>query len=210
MTSNARIDSELEPFIALFPPADLNDPITARKKLANARDQRARPYVKGIEIEDCTGRRQSGMCRCESIARSRRRLPSSGRTAADLSWVGLETSTIWWAVRYCGRLWGGRRKIPVGYRLAPEHRFPAASRMTPTSRSPGRSGTQPNSASSRAGSPASAATPPARGSATAVVLRARDQQGPPISFQLLRASPSLRRLQGEWVGTEIHRGLRHR
>ncbi len=37
MTSDvrtARLDPQLEPFISMFPRAELNDPITARKKLA--------------------------------------------------------------------------------------------------------------------------------------------------------------------------------
>src|ERR1044071_2662915 len=50
----ARIDPQLEPFLALFPPADLNDPLTARQKLAALSANASVPDVKGMKIEDRT------------------------------------------------------------------------------------------------------------------------------------------------------------
>ena len=54
MTSNARIDSELEAFMPLFPPADLTDPVTARKDLAELAAAAPEPDTTGMEIEDRT------------------------------------------------------------------------------------------------------------------------------------------------------------
>src|SRR3954471_3737085 len=57
MTSDlraARVDPQLKPFIPLFPAADLNDPVTARKKLAELSATASVPDVKGMQIEDRT------------------------------------------------------------------------------------------------------------------------------------------------------------
>ena len=50
----ARMDPELEPFVPSFPPADLNDPIAARKKLAELSARASVPDVEGMQIEDRT------------------------------------------------------------------------------------------------------------------------------------------------------------
>ncbi len=55
MTSNVRMahmDTELEAFIPLFPPADLTDPVTARKSLAELAAAAPVPDTGGMEIED--------------------------------------------------------------------------------------------------------------------------------------------------------------
>src|SRR3954465_2035688 len=49
-----RVDRELEPFISMFPKADLNDPIAARQKLAELSAKAPAPDVTGMEIEDRT------------------------------------------------------------------------------------------------------------------------------------------------------------
>jgi acetyl esterase/lipase len=55
MTSHtivARVDRELEPFISMFPRAELNDPVTARKKLAELSAKAPAPDIHGMEICD--------------------------------------------------------------------------------------------------------------------------------------------------------------
>lgn len=57
MTGNprvVRVDRELEPFISMFPKADLNDPITARQKLAERSAKAPAQDITGMEIEDRT------------------------------------------------------------------------------------------------------------------------------------------------------------
>ena len=57
MTSHtivARVDRELEPFISMFPRAELNDPITARRKLAELFATAPAADIHGMEIEDRT------------------------------------------------------------------------------------------------------------------------------------------------------------
>jgi acetyl esterase/lipase len=57
MTSNLKIDQmdpELGPFIPLFPAAQLTDPITARKKLAELSAAAPAPDVSRMESEDRT------------------------------------------------------------------------------------------------------------------------------------------------------------
>jgi acetyl esterase len=49
-----RMDPELEAFIPLFPPADLTDPVTARKNLAALAAGAPAPDTTGMEIEDRT------------------------------------------------------------------------------------------------------------------------------------------------------------
>ena len=63
MTSNVRMahmDTELEAFIPLFPPADLTDPVTARKSLAELAAAAPAPDTTGMEIEDRTVPAASG------------------------------------------------------------------------------------------------------------------------------------------------------
>ena len=48
------MNPELEAFIPLFPPADLTDPVTARKNLAALSATAQVPDTTGMEIEDRT------------------------------------------------------------------------------------------------------------------------------------------------------------
>jgi len=113
------IDAELEAFIPLFPKDDLTDPITARKTLAGLAAAAPAPDTADMKIR---------MCRSGSTARTRRRAPSSGCTAADSSWAIWTPSTRWAARLADG---SGAVVVSVGYRRAPEHRFRPPS-TTPT------------------------------------------------------------------------------
>src|SRR3954464_7499631 len=48
------MDPELEPFIPLFPAADLSDPVTAREKLAELTRAAPAPDAGDVEVEDHT------------------------------------------------------------------------------------------------------------------------------------------------------------
>jgi acetyl esterase/lipase len=98
-----------------------------------------------------------------------------------------------WAVRVADG--SGAVVISVGYRLAPEYRFPAAlddayAAVTWTAEHAADLGIDPERIA--IGGHAAGA-----GLAAAVALRARDQQGPPISFQLLN-QPELDDRQETW------------
>src|SRR4051794_25285397 len=53
-TTAVRVDRELEPFISMFPKADLNDPITARQKLAELSARAPAPDIGDMDIDDRT------------------------------------------------------------------------------------------------------------------------------------------------------------
>ena len=98
-----------------------------------------------------------------------------------------------WAVRIARG--SGAVVISVGYRRAPEHRFPAAlddayAALVWTAEHAAELGIDP--ARIAVGGHA-----PGAGLAAAVALRARDQQGPPIRFQLLN-QPELDDRQETW------------
>ena len=98
-----------------------------------------------------------------------------------------------WAVRVAGG--SGAVVVSVGYRRAPEHRFPAAlddayGVLTWVAGHAAELGIDPGRIA--VGGHAAGA-----GLAAAVALRARDQQGPPIRFQLL-SQPELDDRQQTW------------
>jgi acetyl esterase/lipase len=98
-----------------------------------------------------------------------------------------------WAVRIADG--SGAVVVSVGYRLAPEHPFPAAlddayAALAWTAEHAADLGTDPGRIA--VGGHAAGA-----GLAAAVALRARDQQGPPIRFQLLN-QPELDDRQETW------------
>ena len=186
-----RMDPELEPFVPLFPPADLADPVTARKNLAELAAAAPAPDTAELEIEDRTVPADPDVP--VRIYRPQRAqgaivwLHGGGFVMGDL-----ETEHPWAARVADG---SGAVVISVGYRRAPEHRFPAAlddayAALTWTAEHAAELGIDPERIA--VGGHAAGA-----GLAAAVALRARDQQGPPIRFQLLN-QPELDDRQETW------------
>src|ERR1051326_2818816 len=117
-----RVDRELEPFISMFPKADLNDPIAARQTLAGLSAKAPALDINDMEIEDCT-------VPATPDVPVRIYRPHGARCA--IVWLhgggfvmgGLDVEHPWAA-----RIADASKTVvvSVGYRLAPEHRFPAA------------------------------------------------------------------------------------
>ena len=188
------MDPELEPFIPLFPPADLSDPDTARKNLAEL--TRTAPDTTHLEIED-------QMVPGDPEVAVRIYRPQRSRGA--IVWLhgggfvmgDLETEHPWAARIAEG---SGVSVISVGYRRAPEHRFPAAlddvyAVLSWVAEHSAHLGLDPD----RIGIGGHAA---GAGLAAAVALRARDQHGPAIRFQLLN-QPALDDRQETWSAREF-------
>jgi acetyl esterase len=194
MTSNVRmagIDPELEAFIPLFPRDDLTDPAIARKTLAELAAAAQAPDTAGMEIEDRTVPADPDVPV---------RIYRPHRAQGAIVWLhgggfvmgDLDTEHPW-AARAAGG--SGAVVVSVGYRLAPEYRFPAAlddacAVLAWTAGHAAELGTDPGRIA--VGGHAAGA-----GLAAAVALRARDQQGPPIRFQLLN-QPGLDDRQQTW------------
>ena len=194
MTSHtivARVDRELEPFISMFPRAELNDPITARKKLAELSAKAPAPDIHGMEIEDRTVPANPSV-----PVRIYRPQGAHG----GIVWLhgggfvmgGLDVEHPWAArIAHASKT----VLVSVGYRLAPEHRFPAAlddayAAVGWTAEHAADLGIDPEHIA--VGGHAAGA-----GLAAAVALRARDQRRPAISFQLLN-QPELDDRQETW------------
>jgi acetyl esterase len=185
------IDPELEPFLALFPPADLTDPVAARKNLAALAAAAPAPDTAGMEIEDRTVPANPDVpvriYRPHHAQGAIVWLHGGGFVMGDL-----ETEHPW-AVRVANG--SGAVVISVGYRRAPEDRFPAAlddsyAVLSWTFEHAAELGIDPERIA--VGGHAAGA-----GLAAAVALRARDEQGPPIRFQLLN-QPELDDRQETW------------
>jgi len=190
-TRMAQIDPELEASIALFPPANLTDPVTARKELAELAAAAPAPDTTGMEIEDRTVPADPNVAV---------RIYRPHQAQGGIVWLhgggfvmgDLETEHPW-AVRIANS--SGAVVVSVGYRRAPEHRFPAALDDTCAV------------VAWAAGHAAEVGIDPGRiavgghaaggGLAAAAALRARDQQGPVIRFQLL-SQPELDDRQETW------------
>jgi acetyl esterase/lipase len=121
-TRVARVDRELEPFISMFPRADLNDPVAAREKLAELSAKAPAPDIQGMKIED----RMVPATPNVPVRIYRPHVAQGG-----IVWLhgggfvmgGLDVEHPW-AARIARA--SGTVVVSVGYRLAPEHRFPAA------------------------------------------------------------------------------------
>ena len=190
------IDPELEPFLALFPPADLTDPVAARKNLAALAAAAPAPDTAGMEIEDRTVPANPDVpvriYRPHHAQGAIVWLHGGGFVMGDL-----ETEHPW-AVRVANG--SGAVVISVGYRRAPEDRFPAAlddsyAVLSWTFEHATELGIDPERIA--VGGHAAGA-----GLAAAVVLRARDEQGPPIRFQLLN-QPELDDRQETWSARQF-------
>jgi acetyl esterase len=186
----ADMDPELEPFLLLFPPADLTDPAAARKNLAELAAS-VPTDTTGIEIEDRTVPGDPDVA-----VRIYRPHPTQGA----IIWLhggGFVMGDLNTEHPAATRLADGAGTvvISVGYRRAPEHRFPAALNdaytvLTWTADHAAELGIDPERIA--VGGHSAGA-----GLAAAVMLRARDQQGPPIRFQLLN-QPELDDRQQTW------------
>jgi acetyl esterase/lipase len=189
--SAARIDPELEPFIAMFPRTDLNDPVTARRKLAELSARAPAPDIDGMEIED-------RMVPATPAVPVRIYRPRGAQGA--IVWLhgggfvmgGLDVEHPW-AARIASL--SGAVVVSVGYRLAPEHRFPAAiddayaaAVWTAAHAAEFAADAKPIAVGGHAAG---------AGLAAAVALRARDEGRPAIGFQLLN-QPELDDRQETW------------
>jgi acetyl esterase len=185
------MDPELEPFASKFPPADLSDPVTARKQL--------------VELTRASTASDAPMSTVEAAV-----VPADPDVAVRIYrprdpqgaivWMhgggfvmgDLETEHPWAARVADG---SGAVVISVGYRTAPEHRFPAAlddayAVLAWTAAHAAELGIDP--ARIAVGGHAAGA-----GLAAAVALRARDEHGPAIRYQLLN-QPELDDRQETW------------
>ncbi|MEW2486630.1 alpha/beta hydrolase [Streptomyces sp. NPDC048411] len=185
------MDPELEAFIPLFPKADLTDPVTARKDFAELAAAVPAPDTADMEVEDRTVPADPDVAV---------RIYRPHQAQGAIVWLhgggfvmgNLDTEHPW-ATRIAEG--SGAVVISVGYRLAPEHRFPAAlddayAVLTWTAEHAAEIGIDP--ARIAVGGHSAGG-----GLAAAVALRARDEQGPVIRFQLLN-QPGLDDRQETW------------
>jgi acetyl esterase len=116
------MDPELEAFIALFPPADLTDPPTARKHLAELAAALPTPDTTAMEIQDHTVPADPG------VGVRIYRPPQPQGAIVWLHGGGFVMGDLDTEHPWATRLAGGSGAVvgSVGYRRAPEHRFPAA------------------------------------------------------------------------------------
>ncbi|MEU4667628.1 alpha/beta hydrolase [Amycolatopsis sp. NPDC023774] len=183
------MNPELEAFLPLFPPADLDDPVTAREKLAGLSASAPPPDTAGLTIEDHTADGDVPV----RVYRPRQAhgaiiwLHGGGFVMGDLD------TEHPWAARVADG--AGAVVISVGYRRAPEHPFPAAvddayTALTWAGKNAADLGIDP--ARIAVGGHSAGA-----GIAAAIALRARDEHGPAIRFQLLN-QPELDDRQDTW------------
>jgi acetyl esterase/lipase len=173
------MDPELEAFIPFLPQNDLTDPVVARRTYASLAAARPAPDTSGMEIADRT---------VPADPEVPVRIYRPQQPLGAIVWLhggGLVTGDLDsehpWAARIAEN--SGAMVISVGYRLAPEHRFPAAlddayAVLTWAAEHAGELGFDPDRIA--VGGHSAGA-----GLAASVALRARDEQGPPIRFQLL-------------------------
>ncbi|MEU3272986.1 alpha/beta hydrolase [Saccharomonospora sp. NPDC006951] len=185
------MDPELEAFIPLFPRADLSDPVSARKGLSELAASVPAPDTTGMEIEDRVVPADPGV-----PVRVYRPHGAHGAIVwmHGGGWVMGDVDTEHpWAARLADS--SGAVVVSVGYRLAPENPFPAALEdacavLAWTSEHAGELGIDP-------GRIAVGGHSAGGGIAAGLALSARDQQGPPICFQLLN-QPGLDDTQESW------------
>ncbi|GAB2595898.1 alpha/beta hydrolase [Streptomyces capparidis] len=173
------MDPELEAFIPLFPRADLTDPVAERKNFADLATAVPAPDVAGMVVEDRAVPAEPDVPV---------RIYRPDRAQGAVIWLhgggfvmgDLDTEHPW-ASRLADL--SGAVVVSVGYRLAPEHPYPAAlddvyAALAWTHGHAAELGVDPERIA--VGGHSAGAN-----LAAAVALRARDEQGPPIRFQLL-------------------------
>ncbi|MBT2511366.1 alpha/beta hydrolase [Streptomyces sp. ISL-98] len=185
------MDPELEAFIPFLPHVDMNDPVTARKNFAERAAAAPAPDTSNMKVEDRTVSADPDVAvrvyRPHQAQGAIVWLHGGGGVFGDLD------TEHPWAARIADL--SGAVVISVGYRLAPEHRFPAAlgdayAVLTWTAEHADELGIDP--ARIAVGGHSAGAS-----IAAAVALRARDEQGPSIRFQLLN-QPGLDDRQEAW------------
>jgi acetyl esterase/lipase len=185
------MDPELEAFIPLFPRADLTDPIAERKSFAALAASVPASNTTDMEIEDRTVPADPDVAvriyHPHPAQGAIVRLHGGGFVMGDLDTEHPAAARV--------ADGSGAVVISVGYRLAPEHRFPAAlddayAVLTWAAEHAAELGIDRERIA--VGGHSSGA-----GLAAAVALRARDQQGPLIRFQLL-IQPGLDDRQETW------------
>jgi acetyl esterase/lipase len=185
------MDPELEAFVPFFPKADLTDPVVERKNLAELAASVPAPDITRLDVED-------RLVPADPPVPVRIYRPHQAQGA--IVWMhgggfvmgDLDTEHPWAARLADG---AGAVVISVGYRLAPENRFPAAvddayAALTWAAEHAAELGIDPERIA--VGGHSAGA-----GLAAAVALRARDQHGPSICFQLLN-QPGLDDRQRTW------------
>ncbi|MEU5977555.1 alpha/beta hydrolase [Streptomyces sp. NPDC047315] len=185
------MDPELEAFLPLFTRPDLSDPIAMRKEYAERSAARPAPDTSGLTVEDRTVPGDPDVPV---------RINRPDRPQGAIVWMhgggwvmgDLDTEQHWAARIAAG---SGAVVVSVGYRLAPEHRFPAAlddayavlrwtvEHAAELGVDPARVAVGGHSAGGNL--------------AAALALRARDEAGPRVHFQLLN-EPSLDDRQETW------------
>ncbi|MGW4895142.1 alpha/beta hydrolase [Kitasatospora sp. NPDC004240] len=188
------MDPELEAFIPLLPKIDLGDPAAARKALAERVASLPAADLTGLKVEDRTVPAETDVA-----VRVYSPLPPQA-TGGAVVWLhgggfvfgDLDTEHPWAARLATG---SGAVVISVGYRRSPEHRYPAAlddayaalawahEHADELGIDPGRIAVGGHSAGACL--------------AAGLALRARDEQGPRVHFQVLN-QPGLDDRQDTW------------
>ncbi|WP_239675361.1 alpha/beta hydrolase [Natronosporangium hydrolyticum] len=185
------MDPELEAFVPLLPHVDLNDPVAARRAFAAAAATAPVPETTDLAIEDRTVPADPDV-----PVRIYRQHDARGAIIwlHGGGWVMGDLDTEHpWAIRLA--LGSNAVVISVGCRLAPEDPFPAAlddayAVLRWAAANAAELGLDPERIA--VGGHSSGGN-----LAAAVALRARDEQGPPIRFQLLN-QPALDDRQQTW------------
>ncbi|MFG1688887.1 alpha/beta hydrolase [Nonomuraea sp. NPDC049269] len=185
------MNPELEAFLPLIPRVELADPVAARANYAKAAAARPAADLADLEVED-------RMVPADPDVAVRIYRPRQAQGAVVWLHGGgfvmgdLDTEHLW-AARLADA--SGAVVISVGYRLAPEHRFPAA--LDDVYAVVSWAAEHAAELGIDAGRIAVGGHSAGGGLAAAVALRARDEQGPPIRFQLLN-EPELDDRQETW------------